>query len=346
MSNNLSVEETRNHLVRDHLDQIVKDNLIDVTATDTLWTGQFNGGKCTISKTGATRGSVTYLNGQGPQDAREGDILSLIWVAQGFTNYGQAVQFTKGFYLGIDVDDFSDAQQRQFAERRIAQTASAQRRAARDDFRADRRHNQVQAIWDACKPIKGRIAERYLVSCGLPPQAWPGCLRFHSGLHCSEGGDRWPALVCRVNDTANELVGLWRIFLNGNTGALADLDKPRRALGRCKGNAVQFGPAQETLCLTIDVEAALTIQGAEGMRWPVWATLSDRNLMQIILPETVQHVRLYLNDTCALAPKTENELNGRSSTLAEQLRERLLKDSVEVTVHAVPTMGNSPQAPV
>lgn len=336
MPNNLSVEETRKRLVRDHLDQIVKDNLMDVTATDTQWTGHFNGGKCSISRIGATRGSVAYLNGQGPQDARDGDILSLVWVAQGFTNYGQAVQFSKGSYLGIEVDDFSEAQKRQFAERRIAQTASAHRRAARDDRRADRRHSEVQAIWEACKPIKGTVAEKYLVSCGLPPQPWPESMRFHSGLHCSEGGDRWPALVCRVHDAANQPVGLWRIFLNGNTGALADLDKPRRALGSCKGGAVQIGTVQETLCLTIDVEAALAIQGAEGTPWPVWATLSDRNLMQVILPETVQHVRLYLNDTGVLAPDVANEQNGNPSTLlAAQFRERLLTDGIEVTVHPV-----------
>ncbi|MGH1413484.1 MAG: DUF7146 domain-containing protein [Pelagimonas sp.] len=92
------------------------------------------------------------------------------------------------------------------------------------------------------KPITGTWADAYLRGRGIA--RFGPALAFHSSVYLrAEDGTRLkiPALLAAITDNAGKVTGCSRIFLDGQTGGLADIEAPKRVLGRLHGNAIRFG---------------------------------------------------------------------------------------------------------
>mgnify|MGYP005988354695 CR=1 FL=1 len=92
------------------------------------------------------------------------------------------------------------------------------------------------------RPIKGSLAEAYLRGRGIA--RFGPALAFHRAVYLrAEDGTRLeiPALLAAITDNAGRVTGCSRIFLDAETGGLADIEAPKRVLGRLHGNGVRFG---------------------------------------------------------------------------------------------------------
>ncbi|MCQ0090362.1 MULTISPECIES: toprim domain-containing protein [Rhodobacterales] len=91
-------------------------------------------------------------------------------------------------------------------------------------------------------PINNTLAEAYLRGRGIA--RFGPALAFHRGVYLrAEDGTRLeiPALLAAITDNAGRVTGCSRVFLNFETGSLADIEAPKRVLGRLHGNGVRFG---------------------------------------------------------------------------------------------------------
>lgn len=92
------------------------------------------------------------------------------------------------------------------------------------------------------KPIKNTLAEAYLRGRGIA--RFGPALAFHPNVYLrAEDGTRLeiPALLAAITDNAGTVKGCSRVFLNAQTSGLADIEAPKRVLGRLHGNAIRFG---------------------------------------------------------------------------------------------------------
>ena len=136
------------------------------------------------------------------------------------------------------------------------------------------RAQAARRLWQRCRAIDDTHAEAYLEARGI----WRcrfAALRFHPALiHRDDGGGvrRLPALVAAVTADAEEhpgrgdragqgaVCGVLRTWLDPHQPAKANLDRPRKALGRVHGRAVRFGhPGVGTLLVGEGIETVLSI---------------------------------------------------------------------------------------
>ena len=130
--------------------------------------------------------------------------------------------------------------------------------AVREDYD---RTEAARRLWRRCRAIDGTHAEAYLRARGLARCRFPA-LRFHpSLLHRDDGGvRRLPALVAAVTGSDEVVCGVLRTWLHPTRPAKANVNRPRKALGRVHGHAVRFGaPGAGTLLVGEGIETVLSI---------------------------------------------------------------------------------------
>ncbi|MCY4478596.1 MAG: toprim domain-containing protein [Rhodospirillales bacterium] len=125
------------------------------------------------------------------------------------------------------------------------------------------RTEAARNLWNRCQPIDGSHAEKYLHARGIRRCRFPA-LRFHSSLPYrpdSGGWRRYPALVAAVVGADGEVAGVHRTWLDPKRPAKANVDAPRRGLGRIHGFAVRFGEtaAASTLLVGEGIETVLSL---------------------------------------------------------------------------------------
>lgn len=141
----------------------------------------------------------------------------------------------------------------------------------------------IKALIARSKPIRGTIAEQYLISRSieLPP---PGRLFDDNNLRYVPDCWHWPSelkLPCMIgiitNVVTNDIQAIHQTFLS-HDGTKADVDKPRLYLGPKAGGVVR---------LTADEDVAYGLAIAEGIEtafagpaanYPTWACLDAGNL--------------------------------------------------------------------
>ena len=176
------------------------------------------------------------------------------------------------------------------------------------------RTEAARRLWQRCRAIDGTQAEAYLKARGIQRCRF-AALRFHPALIHRDGGGvrRLPALVAAVTANAGEhpgpadrfgpgehpgpaersspgdrlacgaVCGVLRTWLDPTRPSKANLDRPRKALGRVHGRAVRFGqPACGTLLVGEGIETVLSIVTA--------------------LPDTVAAAALSAGSLSAFAP--------------------------------------------
>lgn len=100
-----------------------------------------------------------------------------------------------------------------------------------------------------------------------------------------------PAILAAVRSGANEVIALERLFLDLPGGLpAADLDPPKRLLGRLRDGTVHFGVPGSTLGLAEGWETAFSAHILLGI--PVWATLGSERFAQAAVPDRVTRLIL------------------------------------------------------
>lgn len=181
------------------------------------------------------------------------------------------------------------------------------------DADEERRIRLAREIWDASLSVAGP-AEAYLRRRGLTN--FPPALRFHPALEL--GGRRWPALVAAVTTSDGVLCGIHRTFLRPD-GTKADIERPKRALGRLVVGAVHLSAAAPKLGIAEGIETALSAAQLFGL--PVWAMVGTAGILRPALPREVVEVVIFADGDrpgCDAAERAALYLreSGRSARIA------------------------------
>lgn len=150
---------------------------------------------------------------------------------------------------------------------------------------------RARMLWNDATPILDSPGSPYLDRRGLGG----GCpdLRFHRRTPL--GGGRSvrfrPAILAAVRSGTNDVIALERLFVDLPSGLpVADLDPPKRLLGRPCDGAVHFGVPGTTLGLAEGWETAFSAHVLLGI--PVWATLGSERLAHVAIPDRVTRLIL------------------------------------------------------
>lgn len=264
-----------------------------------------------------------------------GDALDLICEVHGFTK-SRGIEWAKR-WLGIEsgARPVMDPRRQEEIRRRTI------KRAQQEIKFAERRMSNARVMWNEAKPIKGTLAESYLIGRGLAPRDWPPTLRFHPSIEYTPGakmngsqklapGPMMPALICAVQNVSREISAAWRIYLDP-AGGKAKVEPNKMGLGVAKGSACRLGPAVEEIGVCEGVETALAIDELEGYRLPIWAALSTSGMQSLVLPPTVKRVRIFPDGDM---PKLRDGVYQPAPGLvaAERLAARLKQDGIEFTI--------------
>jgi hypothetical protein len=126
----------------------------------------------------------------------------------------------------------------------------------------------ARRLFAAGRPILGTTAAAYLHSRGIT--RFGPALCYHPRLYfrgANTGPDQpsyAPALLAKVTDNQGNITGCARTYLDPITGAIADLNNPKRILGQLHGNAVRFwsGFNLEDLIVGEGLENTLSVGSA------------------------------------------------------------------------------------
>lgn len=146
-------------------------------------------------------------------------------------------------------------------------------------------------LWESCKHHKfeNSPAEKYLIGRGITKKEEN--LRFHPGIKYGPTGEKYPAILFKVQEKIDgPLVAIHRIYLS-NDGKKAKLDNPKMALAPIKGTGIWFGKPSSVLALTEGPENALTLLEL-GYRLVV-SSIFGSNLHNLTIPKYVKKLIIF-----------------------------------------------------
>lgn len=188
---------------------------------------------------------------------------------------------------------------------------------------------EMEIIRSRAVPLASTLGETYLSGRGLIVD--PQDLLYHADLAHWEAKTGFPALIGIVRDRADGMVALHRTYLRHDGTVKADVQNPRKMLGRVAGGAVRLAPIGEDgiLALGEGIETALAVMTAcPGL--PVWAALSATNLEQVALPPQAGHVIVI----------ADNDASGAGRHAAEACARRLSHEGRRVAIAMPPRQGD------
>lgn len=143
------------------------------------------------------------------------------------------------------------------------------------------------ALWRGSEPVTpDDAAGRYLRRRRLGFAIGNPSLRFRCDMpHPNRG--KYPALVCRIDDPAGELVAIQRVYLD-REGRKADVDPVKACKGPAWTGAIRFGTGPE-IVVAEGPETALAAGQLLGL--PAWSAINSGNFGKgLILPPEVRRV--------------------------------------------------------
>ena len=175
---------------------------------------------------------------------------------------------------------------------------------------------------------KSALGRTYLSLRGLDSPIDLDDVRFHPALRFTAEDkskcDR-PALLGRIRDERDELIGLQRIYLD-DLGAKLDVASPKRVLGSMKGGSIRLGQPNDTLALAEGLETALAVRLATGMS--TWAAVNASNLSAVVVPDAVNTVHIFADLDASETGEKE----------AEKAADRLRAQGRTVYIHLPPVV--------
>ncbi|MEI8395388.1 MAG: toprim domain-containing protein [Rhodospirillaceae bacterium] len=155
---------------------------------------------------------------------------------------------------------------------------------------------EIAFILSRTGPIVGTLAEQHLRQRGLDNPNCPDLL-FHPDLAHRSTGTGYPAMVAIVRDAAGNPIGIHRTFLAPDGSGKALIEKSRMMLGTVAGGAVRLVPLGDGSFLGMGegIETVLAVRPAcPGL--PLWSALSAGNLEQVVVPEQVTTVIIFVDN--------------------------------------------------
>lgn len=142
-------------------------------------------------------------------------------------------------------------------------------------------------IWKGADPVTpDDPAGRYLAARRLAAAIGNERLRYRRDTPHPTGA-RWPAMICRIDNAAGDLVAVHRIYLT-TEGRKAPLDPAKAAKGPIWGGAIRFATSAE-IVVAEGPETALAAGHLLGL--PAWSAISAGNMARgLILPPEVRKV--------------------------------------------------------
>ena len=158
---------------------------------------------------------------------------------------------------------------------------------------------RVHAIIRESGPVaSGTAAWQYLWSRGLPTHQ--PALRAHAGLYVAETGERLPALVAPIKDSAGHVVATQRIWClprveyGGDTNpkdSRAPLEARKKTLGSMGDGCVRLAAAGPLLGIAEGVETAIAC--AVIFKIATWAVCGAARFGSVWIPDEVQQLYIF-----------------------------------------------------
>jgi putative DNA primase/helicase len=163
------------------------------------------------------------------------------------------------------------------------------------DPEADQRETAARAsateagakIWNGANLVTpDDPAGRYLADRRLAAAIGNVALRYRRDTPHPTGA-RWPALVCRIDNAAGDLVAVHRIYLT-TEGRKAPLDPAKAAKGPIWGGAIRFATGPE---IVVAEGPETAIAAGLILSLPAWSAISAGNMARgLILPAEIRRV--------------------------------------------------------
>ena len=188
----------------------------------------------------------------------------------------------------------------------------------------------IMQIWSGCTPLRGTLAEQYLLKRGLPLSALSNRLGYHPSLkYCEKVGDRWqptgayPAMVAPIQLPDGRAVCLHRTYLSeqGTKANVASAKKMTMRSASLRGGAIRLFAPQEVLAVAEGIETALAVRAGTGLA--VWAAVSATLMESLEVSSGVRDVHIF-------ADKDES---GRGLEAAERLAKRVRGTGRHARIH-------------
>jgi putative DNA primase/helicase len=181
----------------------------------------------------------------------------------------------------------------------------------------------ARSIWDACKPAKGTIVERYLVETRRLELPDTDAIRFHPRLRVTHTDRLAPAMVCIMTDIrTDEFTGVHRTFLTEDGRKISNA-----VLGRARGSAIKLDLVEgEGLGIAEGIETAIA---ARFLYRPIWSVISAGGMRHFPVLAAVEHLEIF----------ADNDLNGVGEAAAHECLERWENQGAEVAIVMPPGKG-------
>lgn len=181
---------------------------------------------------------------------------------------------------------------------------------------------RAERFWNESRALRFTPALAYLQRRRIADPA-SAELRFHPRMTSIDDRMRRPALMAAIRDRDGALQGVQATLLTAYGAAKANVETPRRVIGKLVGGAVRLTPIADILIIAEGVESALS--ASQGIDAPAWAALTAYNLSQFDPPAEVR----------LLIAAPDNDAAGLNALAV--LRERL-SHRIEIE-HAPPPAG-------
>ncbi|NLS07471.1 DNA primase [Rhizobium sp. P32RR-XVIII] len=182
------------------------------------------------------KGRSLYVRLTGPRAGRWtdaatgqfGDLLDLVRETCGLVDFRDVTEEARHFLNLPRPDPLS-------SRRTDAQCSAAVERPTAE---------RARRLFRMTGPLAGTLADSYLRERGILRPSTHMALRFHPACYYRDlvtgRTSSYPALIAAVTDSAGEITGVHRSWLDPAGGGKARVDNPRRALGGLLGNGVRF----------------------------------------------------------------------------------------------------------
>lgn len=159
----------------------------------------------------------------------------------------------------------------------------------------EQRRRLALDIWDRALPVRGTLAETYLRRRGIenfgPARFDPASVTVEVDRDDHRHRLTLPALVLPLYNN-DGFRAVQRIFLSPE-GGKADLDSPKKILGRRDGATIRIGERSGTVVnLAEGFEDALSAMALKGLS-SCWAVCGVENYRHIDLPDDCRRVKIY-----------------------------------------------------
>lgn len=227
-------------------------------------------------------------------------------------------------------------------KRKFIETAEEQRRLSEE-----KRAEETKKITEwGMKIVDSSVVDleslnRYRAGRGLKAQERTSDnIRFISKLNYRDNKTllgSFPAIISLFRDIEGNITGFERVYLNRSLNAKLDLGDPELkarkqiSFGVLAGSAIRITEAdREFLAVGEGYETMSAVMELIGSYCPTWAASSRALLQSMEIPSHVKRVGIFL----------DNDEGGDGLVSAKVLRDRLIKQGVEVTLFKPPILGD------